>query len=158
MKAAIAYEVSLGTYDYTFTIEETDGFITRLSFDPPTMEDVLIETPLLAEAKKQLDEYFQGARQDFSLPLKMQGTPFQMQVWEALQKIPYGQTRSYGDVAAMIGNPKACRAVGTANRNNHIAIFVPCHRVINMSGSLGGFGGRPQLKRALLRVEGIFID
>lgn len=158
MKAAIAYEVNLGTYDYTFTIEETDGFITRLSFDPPQISDVLMETPLLLEARRQLDEYFVGERKTFSLPLKPQGTAFQMQVWDTLTKIPYGQTRSYGDVAAMIGNPRACRAVGSANRNNHIAIVIPCHRVINMSGSLGGFTNRPQLKRALLAIEGIFID
>jgi AraC family transcriptional regulator of adaptative response/methylated-DNA-[protein]-cysteine methyltransferase len=78
--------------------------------------------------------------------------------WNALLQIPYGQTRTYLEQATTVGNPKACRAVGTANRNNRIALLIPCHRVINMSGSLGGFGGRPQLKRALLRHEGIFID
>lgn len=158
MRCVIPYEVTLDMVDYVFTVEETDGFITHLSFDPPKMTDVIQKTPLLAEAQKQLDEYFAGDRTSFSLPLKYEGTAFQMQVWDALQSIPYGQTRSYGDVAAIIGNPKACRAVGTANRNNRIALFIPCHRVINMSGSLGGFGGRPQLKRALLRHEGIFID
>ena len=158
MRCVIPYEVTLDMVDYVFTVEETDGWLTRLSFDPPTTQDVIRETPLLLEVTRQLDEYFAGERTRFSLPVRVTGTTFQKQVWDALTKIPYGQTRSYGDVAAMIGNPKACRAVGSANRNNHVGLVIPCHRVINMSGSLGGFGSKPQLKRALLRHEGIRID
>ena len=90
---------------------------------------------------------------DFSLPLSPVGTKFQKRVWEALQSIPYGQTRSYGEIAAQIGNPKACRAVGGANNKNPIMIFIPCHRVIGADGSLVGFGGGLPAKRYMLDLE-----
>jgi methylated-DNA-[protein]-cysteine S-methyltransferase len=111
------------------------------------------ETPLLHEARQQLEEYFAGSRQTFSLPLAPQGTPFQQKVWQALRAIPYGETRSYGQQAAMIGNPKASRAVGAANGKNPISIIVPCHRVIGTSGALTGFGGGLDIKAMLLAHE-----
>ena len=101
---------------------------------------------LLVSAARQLCEYFAGERKRFELPLEMHGTDFQMQVWGALLKIPYGATASYGDVAAMISNPRAARAVGNANNRNRIAIIVPCHRVINADGSLGGYGGGEDIR------------
>lgn len=113
------------------------------------------ETPLLHEAKRQLEEYFAGQRASFSLPLNPQGTEFQKKVWQQLEAIPYGEIRSYGQIAAAVGNPKACRAVGGANHNNPIAIVIPCHRVIGANGKLTGYGGGLDIKEKLLKLEGI---
>lgn len=110
-------------------------------------------TKLSDRAYEQLLEYFDGKRQIFELPLELRGTDFQMLVWRELQKIPYGETRSYKDIAAAIGNPKACRAVGMANHNNPIGIIVPCHRVIGADGSMVGYAGGINIKRALLELE-----
>ncbi|HEY0801667.1 MAG TPA: methylated-DNA--[protein]-cysteine S-methyltransferase, partial [Steroidobacteraceae bacterium] len=99
-------------------------------------------------------EYFAGARREFDLPLKMAGTDFQKQVWSELTKIPFGQTRSYGQLAKRLGNPNGSRAVGLANGRNPIAIIVPCHRVIGADGSLTGFGGGIDRKQWLLTHEG----
>lgn len=105
------------------------------------------------EVRRQLDEYFAGERKDFDLPLSLQGTEFQVQVLQALQTIPYGETTSYGAIAKQIGRPKAVRAVGAANGRNPIPIIVPCHRVIGSSGDLTGFGGGLDTKAELLRLE-----
>lgn len=110
--------------------------------------------PLLKKAVKQLDEYFAGKRKKFDLPLSMKGTEFQQKVWEALRAIPYGETRSYGDIAKAIGKPKAARAVGMANNRNPVSIIVPCHRVIGANGSLVGYGGGLKAKEFLLKLEG----
>lgn len=110
-------------------------------------------TPLLQEAMRQLTEYFAGTRRDFSLPLSLHGTLFQLADWEALCSIPYGETRSYRQIAEQIGNPKACRAVGMANRCNPVMIVVPCHRVIAADGSLGGYACGLDAKRFLLELE-----
>ena len=111
------------------------------------------ETPLIKKAALQFGEYFKGKRKSFNLPLTMRGTDFQMKVWNALKKIPYGKTAGYGEIAVKIGNPKACRAVGMANNRNPIAIIVPCHRVIGRDGSLTGYGGGLELKKLLLELE-----
>lgn len=111
------------------------------------------ETDLLEKAGNQLIEYFQGKRKNFDLPLEPAGTEFQKKVWKALCTIPYGQTKSYGEIAAQIGNPKACRAVGGANNKNPIMIFIPCHRVIGADGSLVGFGGGLDAKKYMLNLE-----
>ena len=103
--------------------------------------------------KRQLAEYFAGQRKQFEVALAPQGTPFQTSVWQALREIPYGETRSYLDIARQIDNPKAVRAVGTANARNPLAILVPCHRVIGSDGSLTGFAGGLASKRALLELE-----
>ncbi|MDJ0940413.1 MAG: methylated-DNA--[protein]-cysteine S-methyltransferase [Woeseiaceae bacterium] len=105
------------------------------------------------DAARQLDEYFAGERRDFDLPLRLSGTEFQVSVLSELQKIPYGETTSYSDIATRIGRPKAVRAVGAANGRNPIPIIVPCHRVIGQSGDLTGFGGGLDTKEALLRLE-----
>ncbi len=112
------------------------------------------EHPLLLETARQLDEYFAGARQRFELPLDFAGTTFQRQVWQALLNIPFGETRSYGQIARQIGNPTAVRAVGAANGRNPISIIAPCHRVIGASGGLTGFAGGLQAKAFLLTLEG----
>jgi methylated-DNA-[protein]-cysteine S-methyltransferase len=109
----------------------------------------------LREARRQLDEYFAGKRTAFDLPLALRGTPFQMKVWRALLRIPFGATASYGEIAAAIGRPGASRAVGGANHRNPIPIIVPCHRVIGSDGSLTGYGGGEPTKRRLLAIEGI---
>lgn len=107
------------------------------------------------EAVRQLDAYFAGELTGFDLQLAPQGTPFQLSVWRALRQIPYGQTLSYGELARVIGRPKASRAVGAANGSNPLPIVVPCHRVIGSTGKLTGFGGGLDIKAALLALEGV---
>ena len=102
----------------------------------------------------QLDRYFRGEARSFSFPLDLEGTPFQKKCWNALLDIPYGKTKSYGQVARQVGCPKASRAVGGANHRNPVAIVVPCHRVIASDGSMGGYGGGLKTKEYLLRLEG----
>jgi methylated-DNA-[protein]-cysteine S-methyltransferase len=106
-----------------------------------------------AEAIEQLEQYFAGDRTEFDLALDMRGTPFQKDVWNALLTIPYGETRSYGEIARQIGRPDRARAVGAANGSNPISIVVPCHRVIGSDGSLTGYGGGLDRKRFLLELE-----
>ncbi|MCP5089851.1 MAG: methylated-DNA--[protein]-cysteine S-methyltransferase [Gammaproteobacteria bacterium] len=118
----------------------------------PEPDWIYNEKPL-ANARRQLEEYFTGSRKDFDLPLRLNGTEFQVKVLKALQKIPYGETVSYGEIARRIGKPKAMRAVGAANGRNPIPIVVPCHRVIGSGGDLTGFGGGLDTKEALLRLE-----
>lgn len=110
--------------------------------------------PVLAAAKQQLREYFGGRRRDFDLPIDASGTPFQQAVWKALRTIPYGQTRSYAQIARQIGRPSAARAVGAANGRNPVSIIVPCHRVIGAGGQLTGFAGGLRVKAQLLALEG----
>ncbi len=106
-----------------------------------------------SEAKRQLDEYFAGRRRSFDLPLDLYGTPFQHRVWQELTRIPYGETRTYKDLAVAIGAPKAVRAIGGANNRNPVPIVVPCHRVIGSNGALVGYGGGLPIKEFLLRLE-----
>lgn len=110
-------------------------------------------SPYLLQAHVELEEYFAGKRKIFSVPLSLHGTAFQLLVWNALCQIPYGHTLSYSDIATVIGNPKACRAVGMANNRNPVMIIVPCHRVIGKNGSLVGYGGGLDIKKKLLELE-----
>lgn len=116
-----------------------------------SMEDD--QQKILVEVERQLNQYFAGERRSFSLPLDMKGTPFQKDVWEALLSIPFGETRSYGQLAKQIGRSSASRAVGAANGRNPISIIVPCHRVIGSSGKLTGFAGGLETKATLLDLE-----
>lgn len=111
------------------------------------------DDPLLREAARQLDQYFAGGRRDFDLPLDLQGTPFQQAVWQALQRIPAGRTRSYGEVALSLGSPAAVRAVGAAVGRNPASLVVPCHRVLGHDGALTGYAGGVERKQALLALE-----
>lgn len=111
------------------------------------------ETELIKEAARQLKEYLDGSRAQFELPLNPQGTEFQKKVWKALCDIPYGETRSYKQVAEAIGNSKASRAIGMANNKNPIMIFIPCHRVIGSNGKLVGYAGGLDMKEKLLKLE-----
>jgi len=147
-------------YDYQVCkigIAEENGAISRVVFSGGGKNDfsgfAVAESPLIKTAAAQLAEYFAGKRAKFDLPLAPAGTEFQRSVWRALQTIPYGKTRSYGEIAAQIGNPKAFRAVGLANNRNPIVIIIPCHRVIGHDGSLVGFGGGLDVKQYLLDLE-----
>lgn len=109
--------------------------------------------PLLLDAADQLRAYFAGELREFDLPLAPRGTPFQLSVWDAVSAIPYGSTATYAEIAAAIGHPSACRAVGAANGRNPLPLIVPCHRVIGAAGALTGYGGGLERKRSLLDLE-----
>jgi len=111
--------------------------------------------PILVQAERQLGEYFAGKRRSFSVPIDLRGTPFQRNVWDALLAIPFGETRTYGDLARQLGNAQASRAVGAATGKNPISIIVPCHRVIGSTGNLTGFAGGLETKERLLTLEGV---
>ena len=136
----------------------TDGVLEALHF-PNSLEQIQIpeswqcNETCFKNVLNQLAEYFAGERQNFDLKMAPKGTSFQQGVWKELQKIPFGQTASYGEIAKRIGNSKASRAVGMANGKNPIPIIVPCHRVIGKDGSLTGFGGGLDIKRQLLKLE-----
>ena len=112
-----------------------------------------LDEGVMPEAVEQLAEYFAGERREFSVKVAPRGTAFQLRVWQELQRIEYGETISYGEVATRVGNPKASRAVGLANGQNPISIIVPCHRVVGANGKLTGYGGGLPIKEALLRLE-----
>ena len=129
-----------------------DGAITLLTrTGEPASEEG--RTALTDLAFRQILEYWNGRRRTFDFPYVLRGTEFQRKVWEALCAIPYGETRTYGEIAAAVGNPRACRAVGMANHNNPILIAVPCHRVVGANGGLVGYGGGLEMKEALLALE-----
>lgn len=138
-------------------IWEDDGAIVEIEF---ANGDDKVEIPaeeanreLLDLAYRQLDEYTMGRRRSFDFPIKVEGTEFQKKVWNALKTIPYGETRTYKEIAKLIGNPKAVRAVGGANNKNKLPIVIPCHRVIGASGKLVGYAGGLDIKEKLLNVE-----
>ena len=136
------------------TLTATDIALTGLYFGNRIPPDAAEQhTPILDETVCQLDEYFAGIRQSFDLPLAPCGTAFQRRVWDALCTIPYGETRTYAEIAAQAGSPRACRAVGQANHVNPISIIIPCHRVVRTGGDLGGYGGGLDAKRFLLALE-----
>ena len=114
-------------------------------------------TPLTGQAAAELNEYFSGSRNTFTVPLSPHGTEFQLAVWKALRDIPYGQTRTYGEFAAAVDRPKAARALGMANHDNPLLIFTPCHRVVGKDGALTGFACGLEIKRRLLKLEGVHI-
>jgi methylated-DNA-[protein]-cysteine S-methyltransferase len=128
--------------------------LVALEFDGKPRADWTESAQKIAPCADELDEYFTGRRRQFDLPLDLRGTDFQKRCWQELLRIPYGETRSYADIARAIGNPRAVRAVGLANGQNPIPIIVPCHRVIGSDGSLTGYGGGLEIKRKLLELEG----
>lgn len=133
----------------------TAGAVISLSLSrrPTELSDVIWDEGAGAEVRKQLTQYFAGQRQVFDLALSPQGTAFRQKVWQALCTIPYGETRSYGQLARQIGAPQSARAVGQANHHNPIWIIIPCHRVIGQSGHLTGYAGGIDVKKALLDLE-----
>lgn len=132
---------------------EEDGYLTDilLSGLPATIAPA--DSPLLDEVSQQLDDYFAGRLQQFTIPIRQPGTPFQQAVWDELQRIGYGETISYGELARRIGRPKAVRAVGGANNRNRLPIIIPCHRVIGQTGKLVGYAGGLDMKTKLLELE-----
>lgn len=135
-------------------ISEKDEKIIGLVFSDYKKEDEIEkETELIKKAYTQLEEYLSGKRTEFNIEIEMIGTEFQKKVWKELLNIPYGETRSYKDIAIAIGNEKACRAVGNANNKNPIAIIVPCHRVVGSNGSMTGYAGGLNIKEKLLKIE-----
>ena len=135
-------------------VGEEDGALVRLWLPNQPMPRLMPhKTPLLERAQGQILEYFNGQRQVFDLPLSPVGTQFQQKVWKALLDIPYGETESYGELAARIGCPGGARAVGLANRNNPLPILIPCHRVVGAKGALTGYAGGVELKQRLLEHE-----
>ena len=143
-----SYETKLGSV----TFVEEDGALLAIT-TRQTYESERSETPLIKEAYRQLSEYLMGKRIRFDLPLNPRGTEFQQQVWKALCDIPYGETRSYKQIAETIGNPRAVRAVGMANNRNPLLIVIPCHRVIGANGKLVGYGTGIAMKEYLLKLE-----
>ena len=146
-------------YDFDIckmTLAEREGKLIKAKFNK-SEEGEMKETPLLKNAALQLKEYFNGKRKSFDLPILLQGTLFQLKVYEELLKIPYGKTLSYKQIAKNLNKENAARAVGGAVHNNPIAIIVPCHRVIGSDNSLTGFAGGLNLKRKLLEIEEIYI-
>lgn len=155
MKNLYLYKTVIGK----ITIVEEDNKIINVYFDSEdTPKDINIcETNILKEAGRQLQEYFSGVRTKFELPLNPKGTDFMKDVWSALEKIPYGETKTYGEIAKIIGRDKAYRAVGLANNKNPIPIFIPCHRVIGANGKLVGYAGGLNIKKQLLELEKVTI-
>jgi methylated-DNA-[protein]-cysteine S-methyltransferase len=148
----------IGSLLLTADDDELSGLYMNTPSKQPAIDDAWREQPssgVLAEATRQLQEYFAGSRRSFDLPLRMTGTEFQRRVWRELTQIPFGETWSYGQLAKRIGNSNASRAVGLANGRNPIAVIVPCHRVIGADGSLTGFGGGLPRKQWLLSHEGL---
>ncbi len=158
MRYIYFYDSLLGRY----ALEETGEALTRfwvgdrVSLVPAGAE--IKETPLIREAHNQLEAYFSGKLCFFSLPLFPRGTEFQVRVWNELQKIPYGETITYGELACRIGNSKASRAVGMANGRNPLPVFIPCHRVVGAHGKLVGYTGGLDIKIKLLQLEKVYLD
>ena len=146
----MSYSLAVKTPLGSMTLTADDAAITAARFGALAPN---VPSPLLRSAAAKLAEYFEGARRSFELPLAPQGTDFQLRVWNALLDIPFGETRTYGEIARAIGSPLAYRAVGMANNRNPIVIFIPCHRVIGADGALVGYGGGLEKKRFLLELE-----
>jgi methylated-DNA-[protein]-cysteine S-methyltransferase len=134
-------------------VEVTEKGVFRVNFSDDPIEHETENNAILQTCLLQLEEYFNGARHEFSVPLDLRGTEFRLDVWRALLQIPYGETSSYGKIASAVGRPKAGRAVGGANHNNPVSIIVPCHRVIGSDGGLTGYGGGLWRKQWLIDHE-----
>ncbi len=156
MEKAYSYDTLIGKILITEMNNEITG-LSKLSDEQEFLDNnrkyEMIETEMIKEAAEQLNEYLLGYRKSFDLRINPQGTQFQKKVWEALRAIPYGETRSYKQIAQAVGNDKASRAVGMANHNNPIMCIIPCHRVIGANGQLVGFGAGLSIKEQLLDLE-----
>lgn len=150
-------------YSYTYntqigniTIIEKDGYIANLYINYNNIKTIQKETKLISQTANEIKEYLDGNKKNFSIPIKTEGTIFQNKVWQELLKIPYGETRSYKDIAININNSKAYRAVGTAIKNNPIPIIIPCHRVIKSNKDIGNYAYGIDIKKELLNLEANF--
>jgi len=150
MKKLFYYKTEIGQIG----IAEEDGYITDVIFGNDVLQGAeMAETRLLKKAYDQIGEYLLGIRKAFDLPLLVEGTEFQEKVWKELENIPYGETRTYAQIAEAVGKPKAVRAIGAANNRNALPIFIPCHRVVGSNGSLTGYSGGLEAKRKLIEIE-----
>lgn len=151
MKYSYKYETEIGILE----IAEEDNKIIKIGMQDNKNKSEYInkETDIIKRAYTQIQEYLNGKRKQFELPLKIEGTPFQEKVWKELLKIPYGQTATYGEIANKVGNKKAARAVGMANNRNNIMIVIPCHRVIGANNKLVGYACGLDIKEKLLNIE-----
>lgn len=150
MKKVYYYESEIGLIG----IAEEDGYVSDVVFGSDSLPGIVTcETSLIKKAFGQIAGYLLGIRKGFDLPLLVEGTEFQETVWKELQRIPYGETRTYGQVAEAVGKPKAVRAVGAANNRNRLPVIIPCHRVVGANGSLTGYSGGLDAKRKLLELE-----
>lgn len=157
MKNLIIYDSTIGRISIADNGRAiTDVFFGRIQSLQTRFKDK--ETTLNLQALEEIKEFLAGTRKSFSVPLALKGTPFQVSVWEALQNIPYGETRSYRDIAEEIGNPNSYRAVGLANNKNPVSIIIPCHRVIGANGDMIGYGGGLNKKKRLLDIEAKYKD
>jgi methylated-DNA-[protein]-cysteine S-methyltransferase len=145
-------------------VAQTERGLARISYFPDGMEDTLARTfgsrvlrMPLDEIRRELDEYFEGRRESFDLPLDLRVAPFHADVLHELARVPYGRTETYGGLAAKVGRPRAARAVGTVMHNNPIPIVLPCHRIVGANGSLTGYAGGLDVKRRLLELEGALL-
>lgn len=156
MKNIFSYETDIGRIN----IVENNNAIIEIYFgENEISNDIEIkETSLIKKTIKQLEEYFMGKRKAFDISIFSEGTEFQKKVWNELINIPYGETRSYGEIAKRVNNPKGARAIGMANNKNPISIIIPCHRVIGASGKLVGYGGGLDIKEKLLKLEKENLD
>lgn len=151
MKTTYYYNSPIGTIKFICDNE----FLLEMKFVDEVCKNCTNYPQIVSTCKEQLNKYFEGKLKIFTIPIKIEtGTKFQREVWKALQSIPYGETRSYKDIAIQIANPKAVRAVGGANNKNPIGIVIPCHRVIGSSGKLVGYAGGLDKKEMLLKIEG----
>jgi methylated-DNA-[protein]-cysteine S-methyltransferase len=149
--ASVVFVHSMDTPIGTLWLDADDAGLARVAFQGPS--GARSDEPLLRQAEAQLSAYFAGELTQFELPLSPRGTDFQRRVWDAVARVPYGRTTTYSAVAAAVGRPTACRAIGAANGRNPLAIVIPCHRVVGASGALTGYGGGLERKRALLDLE-----
>lgn len=140
--------------NYVFNIVEEDNFITYIILDDLKLDIPWKKTELITETINELEEYFNGIRTNFDIPIKLEGTDFQKKVWNEMKNIPYGKVVSYGELAKLVGRPKAVRAIGSVCHNNKILILIPCHRVV-AKNSLGGFGCGIDMKIRLLELENV---
>jgi methylated-DNA-[protein]-cysteine S-methyltransferase len=154
MRGALVVEPAEGI---RLLLEAEDDALVRITFDAPVEAPAAGSAKVLTQAAHELEQYFAGKRDKFTFPYSAEGTPFQCAVWRQLTRIPYGDVISYAELAKRAGSPRAVRAVGAANGANPLAIVVPCHRVINSDGKLGGYGGGLDLKRRLLALEGVLL-
>lgn len=153
------YSKVINTKIGKITLVEEDNAIIEMCINHETkLKTTSKETKLLEEAKNQLEEYLARKRKVFSVPLNPQGTDFMRKVWTTLKEIPYGEVKTYGQIAKEIGNPKAARAVGMANHKNPIPIFIPCHRIIGSNNKLVGYALGIELKQNLLKLEGVNLN
>lgn len=157
LKNAMTYGMYVDTILGKLYLAEEEDCLVRLDGGQATLVDCLQETAFLRNAAEQVQEYLVGKRRSFDLPIRTHGTAFQEKVWRALCNIPYGETRTYGEIAKAVGCPGGYRAVGGACNRNPVMLVVPCHRVIGGNGKLVGFGGGLPMKEALLTLEGIIV-